>query len=259
MSHQHSLLTNLEPSLGSEHALEITGLEPGLSIKFRPLYGRFRIHGLEAPPIVGRRRPLVVLGEYDRDAAQLIHLIADSNGYEVLATHDGAEVLHLAETSDPNLIVLNIRLAGSTGYDVIRTIRSNNSSLREKPILVMDVHRHKQDILAAFDAGADDYLVMPYDVPIMLNSWRRATGSVYRPAPLTAVQNDDAMVQQLALSYILDAKPEGVVSGLINILKSADPALQLPVRWALRRLGTLDALTALSLYKTCSLEPKKIR
>lgn len=246
-------LNGSEPALGGDHAAHLTGMEPALSRQFGPLYGRFRVRGLEAPSVTSRRRALVVFGEYDADTAQLIQLLVDSNGYEVRASADGLETLRLTQSLRPDLVVVNIRLAGVDGLRVIQAIRHDaDDGLRCSPILVMDVQRRQQVILAAFEAGADDYLELPYDVPVLLRCWRRVTGAVRRPSPLTALQNEDVMIQQIALSFLLEMRPDGLVDGLIDLLAFPDPTIQIAVRWALRRLGSDEALAAL---QTCSTRP----
>lgn len=239
----------LEPRLGGRAALRITGMEPALSREFGPLYGRFRVRGLEAPDVVGRRRPLVILAEHDPDTANLIWLLADSNGYDVKVTHDGLEASRLVESCQPNLLVLNIRLSLLDGYEVIRSIRqSPDERIRAMPILLMDVHHRPRDVLAAFWAGVDDYLEMPYDIPVMLRCWRRVTAMCRRPSPLTALDNEDVMIQQVALAYLLERRPEGLITGLADFLWQPDPTMYTAVRWALRQLGTHEALSALAAF-----------
>ncbi len=259
MSQQTNNTRGRDPALGGRHAVCLTGMEPALSRDFGPLYGRFRVRGLEAPVVAGRRRPLVIFGEYDPDTAHLIHLVADSNGYEVKITPDGMDALSLVTALSPDLLVLNIRLASASGLDIIRGVRGTAElSLRLTPVLVMDVHRRQQDILAAFAAGADDYLEMPYDIQVMLRCWRRVTSAFRRPSPLTALQNEDAMIQQIALAYLLEANPDGLVAGLSDLLATGEPALQVPIRWALRRLGTAEALEALKMAQPLCEPPSQL-
>ena len=226
----------LDPSLGGTRREEVSGLEPSLSREFGPLYGRFHVYGLEAPSVEGRRRPMVVFGETDFDTGQLVKLVADSNGYDVSVSNDGKDVLNLTQSKRPDFLVVNIRLNRMPGLEVIRQVRSSTQS--KIPILVMDVQRRRQDVLDSFGAGADDYLIMPYDLPVLLRCWRRVSGAQRRPSPLTALQNEDAMVQQMALSYLIERRPDGLGESLLELYNVAEPALQLTIRWALRRLGS---------------------
>ncbi len=217
-------------------------MEPGLSREFGPLYGRFRLEGYEAPSVMGRRKPLVVLAELDDSVAELADLLGASNGYDVRRTDDGERAVDLIRALDPNLLVLSLRLPGMDGLEVIRRVRRHPDPLVQRiPILVMDVQHGEQAVMSAFRSGADDYLSMPYDLPVMLRSWRRVAAACLRPAPLTALLNEDAMVRQVALTFLLRRRPDGLVGGLGELLWQPDPTVRAAVRWALKRLGTPDA------------------
>ena len=253
MPRNNHQLTGREPRLGGQQAVHLTGMEPALGRDFAPLYGEFRVRGLEAPSVVGRRRPLVVSADYDPDTSHLIELIAGSNGYEVRTTDSGLECRRLVAALLPDVLVLNIRLPGIGGLELIRQIReSDQEKVRALPILVMDVLSNPRDVMNAFEAGADDYLEMPYDVLVMLRSWRRVTSLTRRPEPLTALLNEDAKIRQVALSYLLNYRPEGLVKGLVDLLWMVSPDVNLQIRWALRQLGTPEALNALMTYKSGS-------
>lgn len=254
MPRDRAHLTGREPFLGGEDAVHLTGMEPALARNFAPVYGLFRVRGLEAPEVTGRRRPLVVFADHDPDTAHLIQLIASSNGYDIRTTDNGLECGRLIDTLRPDVLVLNIRLVGVSGLELIRSVRRRaDIALCQLPVLVMDVHSNPRDVLDAFEAGADDYLEMPYDVQVMLRCWRRVTAGVRRPSPLTALENEDAKIRQVALSYVLKYRPDRLVDGLVDLLWSVRPEVNLQIRWALRQIGTPEALAALSRFKTGSL------
>jgi len=85
---------------------------------------------------------------------------------------------------------------------------------------------------------------------VMLRCWRRVVSAFRRPAPLTALQNEDAKIRQVALSHLLKCRPNGIVDGLADLLWSASPEIGLQVRWALRQLGTPEATEALNRFKS---------
>lgn len=245
MSHRYLKVSGNEPGLGGHQVL--TGMEPALSRDFQLRYGLFRMKGLEAPDVSGRRRPLVVLAERDPDTAQLVHLIADSNGYQVRLTNDGAEAWQLLRALLPDMLVTNLVLIGMGGLELIRRVRTGEQAWSQSlPVLVMDVHHRHQDVMAAFAGGADDYLEMPYDLGALLRCWRRLLSARRRPSPLTALQNEDAMIRQVALSDLLERCPDGLVDGLSGYLWHPDRTLRAAARWALRRVGTAEALAALA-------------
>ncbi len=253
MKRRPSWSTGREPRIGGQHPDHYTGREPSLSHEFRPLYGPARITGLEAPPVSGRRRPLVVLAEYDDAAAELVLLIAESNGYEVRIADSGWDAWQLVQALEPNLLVTNLRLPGMSGIALIRRLREHCDRLiANVPILVMDAYYYPEDILEVFRAGADDYLEEPYDIRAMLVCWRRVTGSLRRPAPLTAVLNEKMMIRQVALACLLEMRPPGLASSFGELLWHPDPDVVAAVRWGLWQMGTPEAQSILAEHTAAS-------
>ncbi len=239
--------TGREPTLGGRHSRAVNGREPALGEAFLSPYGPVRIPGLEAPTVSGRRRPLVVVAEFDSDTAELVNLLAGSNGYDIRRTDDGREAWAMVRALEPNLLVANHRLPGFDGLDLVRRVRqAPDPLLALMPIVIMDVRHRYQDVMDAFLCGADDYLEKPYnDIRLMLVCWRRAIAGLRRPSPLTALLNEDAMIRQVALSCILEQRPPGLIDGLADLLWQPDAQVQVAAKWALQRIGTPEALAAL--------------
>lgn len=81
-------------------------------------------------------------------------------GYELVVANDGEEVLeHLAGNSF-DLVILDVMLPKQSGFDVAKRIREQ-FSLTELPILMLTARSQLEDIIAAFDAEANDYLTKP--------------------------------------------------------------------------------------------------
>jgi PAS domain S-box-containing protein len=101
-------------------------------------------------------RVLVVEDEADFQA--LIRLILAEEGYRVELAPDGATALDLVQTSAPDLVLLDWMLPGLDGINVCRNIRRWSSV----PIIVVTSKTEQENLIAALDAGADDYLVKPF-------------------------------------------------------------------------------------------------
>jgi CheY-like chemotaxis protein len=239
--------TGFDPLLGGNRAARANGREPSLSRDWIDSYGRFLVPGLEAPPVSGRRRPLVVHAEFDESTAELIALLAESNGYDVRCAPDGPTAVNLIRALEPNLVAVSLRLPVFDGFQVIRQVRADADPLiASSPILVMDERQGERFILEAFRSGADDYLELPYEVPVLLRGWRRVAGYLHRPTPLTALTNPDGLTREVALSYLLEERPAGLEDGLGELLWQPDPTVRSTVRDALWRLGTSEARAVLA-------------
>jgi two-component system response regulator MprA len=82
-------------------------------------------------------------------------------GYEVLLAVDGEDGLLQAQSVVPDAIVLDLGLPGLDGMEVCRRLRSNGD---RTPILMLTARDAIEDRVEGLEAGADDYLVKPYDV-----------------------------------------------------------------------------------------------
>jgi two-component system response regulator MprA len=82
-------------------------------------------------------------------------------GYEVVQAQTGEEGLMRARTEVPDAIVLDLGLPDIDGIQVCRTLRDSGD---RTPILMLTARAAIEDRVDGLEAGADDYLVKPYDV-----------------------------------------------------------------------------------------------
>ena len=100
----------------------------------------------------------VLVVEDEPKLRELIRAYLERSGIGVLSTGSGAEAITLAARSDPNLIVLDLRLPDVPGEDVAREIRSTS----DVPILMLTAKASEEDRIAGLELGADDYLTKPF-------------------------------------------------------------------------------------------------
>jgi len=107
----------------------------------------------------------VLIAEDDRSTARLLAGLAQSWGYEV-ETHDsGRSALAALETGvAPDLAILDWMLPEFEGPEICRRIRARGTDRDIRPYIVLLTSRAaRADIIAGLEAGADDYLVKPFD------------------------------------------------------------------------------------------------
>jgi two-component system, OmpR family, response regulator PhoP len=101
-----------------------------------------------------------------------------AEGYDVQGTGDGAEGLYLATDYAFDAAVVDLGLPNLSGIEIIRRLRAGGSLL---PILVLTARSRWQDKVAGLEAGADDYLVKPFQMEELLARLmallRRAAGA----------------------------------------------------------------------------------
>jgi two-component system response regulator MprA len=98
------------------------------------------------------------------DDAPILRMLArtlTAEGYDVEAVADGGAALAAVERSVPDAIVLDVPMPGVDGLDVTRRLRAKGLRV---PILLLTARDAVAERIAGLDAGADDYLVKPFDV-----------------------------------------------------------------------------------------------
>jgi two-component system OmpR family response regulator len=97
-------------------------------------------------------------------------------GYAVDSAGDGNEGLFKAESADYDVILLDVMLPGLDGWSVLDQLRKKKST----PVLLLTARGATSDRVRGLDAGADDYLPKPFDLPELLARVRalirRSTG-----------------------------------------------------------------------------------
>jgi len=88
-----------------------------------------------------------------------------ADGYEVALAVDGADALVQIERSVPDLVLLDVAMPGLDGMAVTRRVRGRGLAI---PILLLTARDELPDRVAGLDAGADDYLVKPFETDELL-------------------------------------------------------------------------------------------
>ena len=108
------------------------------------------------------RHVSVLLIEDHRDIAESIIDYLEPRGFSVDYAADGIGGLHLAVTQNYDVIVLDVGLPGADGFVVCRKVREE--ARRDTPILMLTARDTLEDKITGLEAGADDYLVKPFEI-----------------------------------------------------------------------------------------------
>ncbi|WP_320783210.1 response regulator transcription factor [Streptomyces sp. CRN 30] len=103
----------------------------------------------------------MLLAEDDRAIRNALERALTLEGYRVTAVADGAEALAQAHRGRPDVLVLDVMMPGIDGLQVCRALRAEGDAT---PILMLTALVETADRIAGLDAGADDYVVKPFDV-----------------------------------------------------------------------------------------------
>src|ERR1700719_4908136 len=105
------------------------------------------------------RAPRVLVVEDDEDIAQALQRSLRMEGYEVRSAADGRSALEHGRSFAPDLVILDLGLPEIDGLDVARSLRGED----DVPILILTARDAVESRVEGLDAGADDYLVKPFE------------------------------------------------------------------------------------------------
>ena len=125
----------------------------------------------------------VLVVDDDAQMLRAIRTALSARGYQVLTAGNGESALALAAEENLDLVLLDLRLPGIEGHDVIRRLRT----WTELPVIVVSVQESQEEKVAALDAGADDYITKPFGMKELLarmRAVRRRVANDDGPAPV---------------------------------------------------------------------------
>ncbi len=106
--------------------------------------------------------------EDDRLLNQALNKFLTDNGYDTVCAHSGREVF-AAAADHPDLWLIDIGLPDGNGLDLYREL----TAVRKIPAVFLTARDEERDMLQAFDMGAEDYVVKPFSMKVLLKRIER--------------------------------------------------------------------------------------
>ncbi len=111
--------------------------------------------------------------EDDDNIAQLLQFMAERDGHSVTLFADGDTAhAHIQNASAPDLVLLDSMLPYRNGLTLLAQMRSL-PAWRSVPVVMLTARSLEQDMVAALDAGANDYVVKPFQPQELMARARR--------------------------------------------------------------------------------------
>jgi len=141
----------------------------------------------------------------DQDLAEMLGIVLNGAGYEVDLVSRGDEVMALFTAQNPDLVLLDVMLPGIDGVEVCKLIREKSLV----PIVMLTAKGDTQDVVAGLEAGADDYMVKPFNpselVARIKVRLRRTTGD-----GATGLRIGNIEIDQISHTILKDGEPIGL-------------------------------------------------
>ena len=102
----------------------------------------------------------ILLVEDEQRIADTLRMGLAENGYKIEIAYDGKLGYKLFQSQPFNLVVLDINLPGIDGYELCKLIRKTNAEI---PVIMLTALGALDDKIEGYDAGADDYIIKPFE------------------------------------------------------------------------------------------------
>lgn len=158
----------------------------------------------------------ILLVEDEPRIADTLRLGLEENGYQVAVAYDGQIGWRMFQNGEFNMVVLDINLPGMNGYELCRMVRSANTQI---PVIMLTALSTLNDKIEGYDAGADDYIIKPFEFRELLMKIRVLlrrttdvnvpTGNLLRAGDLVMnldtkeVQREETMISLTAKEFQL--------------------------------------------------------
>lgn len=108
-----------------------------------------------------RCRSTVLIADDEPSIRQLVQATIGADDFNLIEASDGDEAWSLIQAHQPSLVLLDVRMPGRTGLDILSAIRSD-ASLAGTKVIILTASAVASDMTAALAAGADSYLTKPF-------------------------------------------------------------------------------------------------
>jgi len=108
-----------------------------------------------------RPAPVVLVVDDQPANVRVVGQLLTRAGYEIIPALSGEEGLVLATETAPDLVLLDMRMPGLTGFDVLQALQALEAT-REVPVIFLTADDERDSLTRAFAAGAVDYIVKPF-------------------------------------------------------------------------------------------------
>lgn len=114
-----------------------------------------------------REKPLVLVVDDDWMSREVMQAQLQLADYEVMTAHSGEKALQVAFERPPDLVLLDVRMEGMTGYEVCARLKASEET-RFTPVIIVTALESDDDKLRAINMGADDFISKPFTSLMLL-------------------------------------------------------------------------------------------
>jgi CheY-like chemotaxis protein len=128
-----------------------------------------------------RHTPKILLIEEDPTLLEITAFRLELLGYDLVKAETAEHALDWLENHLPTLVIVDQFLPGMDGIEFLNRL-SNEVRTSEIPVIFLSVNSDLDDVQKAYNAGADEYLVIPYDPVVLETKVERLANALHLPA-----------------------------------------------------------------------------
>lgn len=117
----------------------------------------------------------ILIIEDVEDHLEIVKLILEQHGYNILIATTGLEGLNSARANSPDLIILDVVLPEMNGYEVCKELKSG-ADTKSMPVIMLSVRSNPEDIETAYNAGANKYITKPFNLEDLIKEVKKHLG-----------------------------------------------------------------------------------
>ena len=111
----------------------------------------------------------ILIAEDDQDIRELIVLTLQFSDFDVVSVEDGSLAVEKASNESFDLILMDVRMPRTTGYEACRRLKEMETT-QNIPIIFLSAKGQEQEIQTGLEAGAADYILKPFAPDTLVNT-----------------------------------------------------------------------------------------
>lgn len=114
----------------------------------------------------------IMIVDDDKLILNLVKVTLEKEGYSVISASNGSEALAMVKVQIPDLILLDIMMPKIDGFSVCEMLKGDKR-FKDIPIVMLTAKSLAKDIEEAYERGADEYIIKPFDSELLLRKIRK--------------------------------------------------------------------------------------
>jgi CheY-like chemotaxis protein len=130
-------------------------------------------------------KPCVLVADDDTNLRRILCLFLQNAGFATLEARTGREVVDTARSMRPQVVLLDVMMPAMDGFTACRLLKDDPET-RAIPVVICTARNRKEDLVEAIKAGAEDFIVKPFDKETVINKVQRCLAGRKTRTPFRA-------------------------------------------------------------------------